>query len=160
MGALSIPMDPSGNIGDGARVDGAARAYAGAMSPNDSFPTQVDLLAAAAALAEHWSPRVVARVNDQYVKVAKVKGELAWHAHDAEDELFLILAGRLRIEYRDRPAVELAAGALHVVPRGVLHNPVAEEECLIALVETVTTKHTGDVVVAGRTRSLAEQLGR
>jgi len=123
----------------------------------ESFPTQVDLLAAARGLVETWSPRVVARVNDQYVKVAKVHGTLAWHAHENEDELFLVLAGRLRIEYRDRPAVELGPGALHVVPRGVEHNPVAEEECLLALVETVTTRHTGDVVTE-RTRSLDDQL--
>jgi len=124
---------------------------------SDSFPSQVDLLAAAEALTEHWSPRVVARVNDQYVKVAKVQGVLAWHAHEGEDELFLVLKGHLRIEYRDRPAVELAAGSLHVVPRGVEHNPVAEAECLLALVETVTTRHTGDVVT-DRTRTLAHQL--
>jgi len=124
---------------------------------SESFPSQVDLLAAAEALTEHWSPRVVARVNDQYVKVAKVRGVLAWHAHAGEDELFLILKGQLRIEYRDRPAVELAAGSLHVVPRGVEHNPVADEECLLALVETVTTKHTGEVVT-DRTRTLEHQL--
>ena len=148
MASLSNPMPPPGNF----------RPAAPMLSPmNDTFPTQVDLLAAAEALTETWSPRVVARVNDQYVKVAKVQGELAWHDHEAEDELFLILKGRLRIEYRDRPHVELAAGALHVVPRGVMHNPVAAEECLLALVETVTTKHTGDVVV-DRTRTLEQQL--
>jgi len=124
---------------------------------NDTFPSQVDLLAAARALTETWSPRVVARVNDQYVKVAKVHGVLAWHDHAEEDELFLVLQGRLRIEYRDRPHVDLAAGALHVVPRGVQHNPVAEEECLLVLIETVTTKHTGDVVVE-KTRTLEHQL--
>jgi mannose-6-phosphate isomerase-like protein (cupin superfamily) len=124
---------------------------------NESFPTQVDLLAAARGLTEHWSPKIVARVNDQYVKVARVLGELVWHSHEDEDELFFILEGSLRIEYRDRPAVELARGALHVVPRGVQHNPVAREECLLALVETVTTKHTGDTLVAA-TRSLEEQL--
>ena len=128
-----------------------------AATPSPSFPTQVDLMAAAAALAETWSPRVVARVNDQYVKVARLHGRLAWHAHEHEDELFLVLRGHLRIEYRDRPAVELAAGSMHVVPRGVEHNPVAEQECLIALVETVTTLHTGDVQ-SPMTRSLAEQL--
>lgn len=128
-----------------------------AARPTASFPTQVDLLAAAAALTETWSPRVVARVNDQYVKVARLHGRLAWHAHDGEDELFLVLRGQLRIEYRDRPAVELAAGSLHVVPRGVEHNPVAEDECLIALVETVGTLHTGHVQTP-MTRSLAEQL--
>jgi quercetin dioxygenase-like cupin family protein len=128
-----------------------------ASDSSPSFPTQVDLLAAAAALADTWSPRVVAQVNDQYVKVARLQGRLAWHAHEGEDELFLVLRGHLRIEYRDRPAVELAAGSLHVVPRGVEHNPVAEDDCLIALVETVTTLHTG-AVHTPMTRSLAEQL--
>lgn len=131
----------------------------GCADAPDSFPTPVDLLAAAAALTETWSPRVVARVNDQYVKVARLHGRLAWHAHDQEDELFLVLQGRLRIEYRDRPAVELSAGSMHVVPRGALHNPVAEDECLIALVETVTTEHTGKLRTP-MTRSLAEQLRR
>jgi mannose-6-phosphate isomerase-like protein (cupin superfamily) len=126
---------------------------------NETFPTQVDLLSAAESLTETWSPRVVARVNDQYVKVAKVQGVLTWHCHEDEDELFFILRGRLLIEYRDRPHVELVAGSLHVVPRGVMHNPVAEKECLIVLIETVTTKHTGDIVVE-KTRTLEMQLGR
>ena len=121
------------------------------------FHEEVDLLAAAEKLTEHWSPKVVAEVNDQYVKVAKLKGSFTWHSHADEDELFLVLRGRLRIEYEGGRAVDLPAGSLHVVKRGVLHNPVAEEECLIALIETVTTKHTGDVETP-LTRSLAEQL--
>jgi len=121
------------------------------------FPEQTDLLAAAEKLSEYWSPKVVAQVNDQYVKVAKLKGSFTWHSHADEDELFLVLRGNLRIEYEGRRAIELPAGSLHVVKRGVLHNPVAEEECLIALIETVSTKHTGDVETP-LTRSLAEQL--
>ena len=124
---------------------------------SESFPSQVHLLAAAEGLTETWSPRVVARVNDQFVKVAKVRGQLTWHAHDDEDELFLVLKGQLRIEYRGRDAVNLGPGDIHVVPRGTQHNPVAEEECLIALIETVTTRHTGDVVI-DRTRTLEQQL--
>jgi len=124
---------------------------------SENFPTQVQLLDAARELRDCWSPRVVARVNDQYVKVARLRGEFVWHAHADEDELFLVLAGELRIDYRDRPAVTLGAGALHVVPRGVPHCPVARDECLIALVETVSTRHTGDVLT-DRTRSIAEQL--
>jgi mannose-6-phosphate isomerase-like protein (cupin superfamily) len=111
----------------------------------------------AAKLAEHWSPRVIGRVNDQYVKVAKVLGELAWHQHDEEDELFHVLKGRLRIQYRDHE-VSIGPGEFHVVPKGTPHNPVADEECWIVLIETVTTRHTGDVVI-DKTRSLAEQLG-
>ena len=106
---------------------------------------------------EYWSPRVVGKVNDQYVKVAKLKGTLTWHKHDNEDELFYVLRGRLVIEYEDDRVI-LNEGDFHVVPRGVMHNPVAEDECWIALVETVTTAHTGDVVT-DKTKSVQEQLG-
>ena len=116
----------------------------------------VNLDQAFAGVGELWSPRVVARVNDQYVKVAKVKGEFTWHKHDAEDELFQIVRGRLSIEYEDG-AVALGPGDLHVMPRGKLHRPVAEEECWLILVETVTTKHTGDVV-SPLTKTIEEQL--
>ena len=116
----------------------------------------IDLAAEAARLTEHWSPRVVARINDQFVKVAKVEGDLAWHAHASEDEMFLVLAGELVIEFEDRPAVTLGPGQACVVPRGVRHNPVARAECLLALVEPATTAHTGDVVT-DKTRSIAEQ---
>lgn len=106
---------------------------------------------------EHWFPRVVARVNDHYLKVAKVKGRLTWHAHDGQDELFLVLRGRLRIELEDG-AVELGEGDVWVVPAGVRHNPVAEEECWVALVEPVDTEHTGGEP-SPLTRTIREQLG-
>jgi mannose-6-phosphate isomerase-like protein (cupin superfamily) len=120
-------------------------------------PATINPLAEAGRLAELWSPRVLARVNDQYVKVARVKGTLTWHAHANEDELFYLLKGRLRLELEGDRAVELNPGEFYVVPKGVRHNPVAEEECLVLLVETVTTEHTGDVVME-KTRSIAEQL--
>lgn len=123
------------------------------------FPATIDLLAAAEALTEHWSPRIVAQVNDQYIKVAKLRGSFVWHAHEGEDELFYVLRGHLRIEYRDRPAVDLPAGAIHVVPRGIQHNPVAAEECWIVLIEPVTTQHTG-ATTSPLSKSIAEQLGR
>ena len=116
-----------------------------------------NLAEAARALTDLWAPKILGRVNDQFIKVAKVKGELAWHKHEQEDELFLVLEGALDIEYEDH-VVSLRAGEFHVVPRGTMHNPVAKDECLIALVETVTTQHTGDVVTH-KTRSIAEQLG-
>ncbi len=116
----------------------------------------VNLEEAAGALEALWSPRVVARVGGQYVKVARVRGEFVWHAHDGQDELFLVLRGRLRIQLEDGE-VELGPGDAFVVPAGVRHNPVAEEECWLALVEPVDTLHTGDVVDA-RTRSIEEQL--
>ena len=110
----------------------------------------------AAALDEHWSPRVVGEVDDVYVKVAKVQGTLAWHSHEHEDELFYILKGRLRIEM-EQGHVELGEGEMFVVPKGVRHNPVADEECQLLLIERKSTLHTGDTVTA-KTRSIDEQL--
>ena len=107
-------------------------------------------------LTDHWSPRVIAEVDESYVKVAKVKGVLAWHSHDEEDELFLVLKGKLRIEMEDR-TVTLQTGELFVVPKGVRHNPVADDECHILLFERKSTAHTGEVVT-DRTRSVEEQL--
>jgi mannose-6-phosphate isomerase-like protein (cupin superfamily) len=116
----------------------------------------VNLERAAGALAELWSPKVVARVGGQYLKVARVQGEFVWHAHEGEDELFLVLRGQLRIQL-ESGEVTLGPGDAFVVPAGVRHNPVAEEECWLALVEPVATKHTGDVTT-DRTRSIEEQL--
>ncbi len=112
--------------------------------------------AVALKLQELWSPRVVAELDDTYVKVAKVHGTLAWHSHENEDELFYVLKGRLRIEM-EAGAVELNEGDLYVVPKGVRHNPVAEEECHILLIERKTTLHTGDVKTE-KTRSIEEQM--
>ena len=117
----------------------------------------INLEAAFRELTDHWSPRVVGRVNDQYVKVAKVLGSLAWHRHEDEDELFQVVRGRLRIEFEGGGEAVVGPGEFCVVPKGVLHNPVAEEECWIMLIETVTTKHTGDVVME-LTRSIEDQL--
>jgi mannose-6-phosphate isomerase-like protein (cupin superfamily) len=110
----------------------------------------------AASLSELWSPRVIAEVDDSYIKVAKVSGSLAWHSHENEDELFLVLKGHLKIEMEDR-TVELGEGEMFVVPKGIRHNPIAEHECLIMLIERKTTLHTGDTVTE-KTRSLADQL--
>ena len=121
-------------------------------------PDSLNLKQEAAALQDYWSPRILGQVNDQYVKVAKLKGDLAWHKHDKEDEMFLVLEGNLRIEYEDR-VVKLGAGDFHVVPRGAMHNPMCDEECLIALIETVTTNHTGDTQTA-KTKSIDDQLRR
>jgi mannose-6-phosphate isomerase-like protein (cupin superfamily) len=117
----------------------------------------VNLLKELELVSDYWSPRVVGEVNDQYIKVAKLKGMLTWHKHDDEDELFYVLRGRLVIEYEDGQVV-LNEGDFHVVPKGVMHNPVAKDECWIALIESVTTKHTGDVVT-DKTKSIEQQLG-
>ena len=91
-----------------------------------------------------WNPRIVEELNDNYVKLAKVQGELVWHRHDDEDELFLVVRGRLTIHLRDQ-SLQLGAGDLCVIPRGVEHLPFAEEETDILLVEPKTTRHTGEV---------------
>ena len=117
----------------------------------------VNLLKELELVSDYWSPRVVGEVNDQYIKVAKLKGMLTWHKHDDEDELFYVLRGRLVIEYEDGQVV-LNEGDFHVVLKGVMHNPVAKDECWIALIESVTTKHTGDVVT-DKTKSIEQQLG-
>lgn len=126
------------------------------MSPQ--FPTEqrIALLDQYPRIRDLWSPKVVAQVNDQYVKVARVQGEFPWHFHEGEDELFLVMRGRLRLEFRDH-AVELSPGECCVVRRGVEHRPVAAEECWLVLVETVTTRHTGNVT-SELTRSIDEQL--
>ena len=116
----------------------------------------IDIESEFAKVTDYWSPKVIGRVNDQYVKIVKLKGEFVWHAHDAEDELFLVVRGRLRIQLEDGD-VDIGPGQFTVVPRGVRHNPVADEECWMVLIETVTTQHTGDVVTP-RTRSISDQL--
>jgi mannose-6-phosphate isomerase-like protein (cupin superfamily) len=110
----------------------------------------------AASLTELWSPRVIGEVDDTYVKVAKVLGSLAWHSHENEDELFLVLKGSLRIEL-EGSTVELGEGEMFIVPKGVRHNPIADEECQLMLIERKSTLHTGTEATE-KTRSLAEQL--
>jgi mannose-6-phosphate isomerase-like protein (cupin superfamily) len=117
-----------------------------------------DIAAELRKVDKHWTPRVIGRVNDQYVKVAKLLGEFVWHAHENEDEMFLVISGRLRIQLPDDQEVVLTPGQFYVVPRGVQHNPIAEEEVEIVLIETVTTTHTGDVV-GDRTVPIEDQLG-
>ena len=97
-----------------------------------------------AALHEHWSPRVVARLNGQEVKVARFQGAFTWHHHEGEDELFLVHRGHFRMEFRDR-SVELGPGDMIVVPRGVEHRPVADEEVEVLLFEPAGTLNTGNV---------------
>ena len=96
------------------------------------------------AFSDHWSPRVVAELNGQQVKLVKFVGAFDWHFHEHEDELFLVHRGQFRMEFRDR-AVDLAEGELIVVPRGVEHRPVADEEVEVILFEPATTLNTGNV---------------
>jgi quercetin dioxygenase-like cupin family protein len=120
----------------------------------------ISLELACSALTELWSPRVVGQVNNQYIKVAKIQGEFPWHSHEHEDEMFFVLRGLLRIGRSDADGgpVSLHPGEFFVVPRGTRHNTSAEEETWIALIETVTTLHTGSEQTP-LTRSIADQLG-
>jgi mannose-6-phosphate isomerase-like protein (cupin superfamily) len=106
-----------------------------------------------ATFADHWKPRIVAELNGQHVKVVKLKGEFVWHQHELEDELFLVLKGHLRMEFRER-SVCLAEGELLVVPRGVEHRPVADEEAHVLLFEPASTVNTGNVSDARTVRQL------
>lgn len=97
-----------------------------------------------AAFSETWSPKIVGELNGQYVKVVKVQGEYVWHHHEAEDELFMVLRGSMRIEFRDR-TVDLREGEICIVPRGVEHRPVADALADVLMFEPVTTRNTGNV---------------
>lgn len=105
--------------------------------------TAINLKDKLARFSEHWSPRVVAEMNDYQFKLAKIHGEFVWHAHEETDEVFIVLAGEMTLEFRDK-AVPLATGEMYVVPRGVEHRPVAIEECSIMLVEPRGVVNTGD----------------
>lgn len=111
------------------------------------MPEPVRLAEKLAAFDERWSPRIVAGFNGHDVMVVKVEGPFVWHKHDDTDDFFLVLKGRLTIELRDG-AVELGPGDLYVVPAGVEHRPVAEEECHILLIEPAGTPNTGDAATA------------
>jgi len=96
------------------------------------------------AIGDYWSPRVVGELNGQQVKLVKLKGEFVWHHHENEDEMFLVVKGRFRMELRDKH-VWLEEGEFIVVPRGVEHRPVAEEEAHVLLFEPASTLNTGNV---------------
>jgi mannose-6-phosphate isomerase-like protein (cupin superfamily) len=95
-----------------------------------------------AKFSQHWSPRVVAEMNDYQFKLAKLAGEFVWHAHADTDEVFIVLEGALRIEFRDK-TIALSAGEMYVVPKGVEHRPVAAQECSVMLVEPRGVINTG-----------------
>ena len=94
---------------------------------------------------EQWTPKIVAELNDSYVKIAKIQGEFTWHKHDNEDEMFFVAEGNLQIHFRDK-IVDLSPGEIIVVPKGIEHKPVCSEEVKIMMIEKKTTVNTGDVV--------------
>jgi mannose-6-phosphate isomerase-like protein (cupin superfamily) len=97
-----------------------------------------------AKVKEYWSPKIVGELNDTYVKIVKFTGEFVWHHHDKEDELFLVVKGRLRMKFRDGE-VAVSPGEFIVVPKGLEHMPVADEEVQVVLIEPKTTLNTGNV---------------
>ncbi len=109
---------------------------------------KVNLADKLALFSDYYSPKIVGELNDTHVKLAKLKGEFVWHHHEAEDELFLILKGTLRMKYFDRDQereISLHAGEFFIVPRGVEHKPIADEEVHLMLLEPKTTLNTGNV---------------
>ena len=120
---------------------------------------KINLADKLASFSEQWSPKVVAELNGQQVKLVKVQGTFIWHHHDAEDELFLVVSGRLRMDFRDRQGdhqVWLGPGEAIVVPHGVEHRPHADEETAILLFEPASTLNTGNL----RNERTVEQLER
>lgn len=123
--------------------------------PPPSGVEKVNLASKFALFSEAWSPKVVGELNGQHVKLARLRGPFVWHHHEAEDELFLVVRGRLRMELRDK-TVELEPGEFLIVPRGVEHRPVADEEVEVLLFEPASTLNTGNV----RNERTAEHLER
>jgi len=121
--------------------------------------TAVNLAEAKELLKQLWSPKIIGSVNDQYVKIAKAKGVFPWHTHEHEDELFLVISGRLSIHRspEDGGTLTLDPGELYIVPRGMRHSTSADEETYILLVEPKTTAHAGSTETP-LARSIAEQL--
>jgi len=112
---------------------------------SESNRQSINLINKLSKFSEHWSPKIIAQMNDYHFKVVKVQGEFVWHDHPETDEVFLVLRGKLDIHFRDR-ILTLKEGEMYVVPKGVEHKPVAGEECHILLVEPAGTVNTGDVV--------------
>ncbi len=104
---------------------------------------KVNLQQKLSLFSEHWSPKIVGELNGQHVKLAKLKGEFVWHKHQNEDELFFVIKGSLKMEYRDKTVV-INENEFLIVPKGIEHRPVADEEVSIMLFEPVTTLNTGD----------------
>ena len=109
-----------------------------------------------AQFKDHWNPRIIGELNQQHVKIAKLKGEFIWHKHDEEDEMFLVLKGTLKIAFRDRTET-IQENEIIIVPKGIEHKPIAEEEVSIMLFEPATTINTG-ALENERTRKNLEYL--
>lgn len=123
-------------------------------APMSETTSAINIAEKLSSFSDHWSPRIIAQLNDNHVKLAKVEGRFPWHKHDDTDELFLVIKGMLNIDVRDETGertIVLSEGELHVVPRGLEHAPHAQEECHILLIEPAGTVNTGDADVDGTT---------
>jgi mannose-6-phosphate isomerase-like protein (cupin superfamily) len=120
------------------------------------FMHKINLLEKFSLFSEHWSPKIVGELNGQQVKLAKFKGEFIFHKHENEDELFMVIKGKFKMEYRDK-IVEINECEMLIVPRGVEHKPVAEEEVWVMLFEPASTLNTGNIVDE-RTKTQLETL--
>ena len=94
--------------------------------------------------SEYWSPKIVAEMNDYHIKLVKIKGDFVWHNHDDTDETFIVIEGKMKIEFEDK-TVELNEGEMYVIPKGVNHKPFAEEECKIMIIEPSGVVNTGNI---------------
>ena len=121
------------------------------------MPTSINLSNKLSLFSEHWSPKIVAQMNDDQFKLAKLQGDFVWHRHPETDEVFIVLEGRLRIDFRDG-AVTLDKGDMFVVPKGVEHKPFAESECHVLLVEPAGTVNTGDADISEMTAPEGEWI--
>lgn len=116
---------------------------------------KVNLTQKFSLINEHWSPKIVGELNESYVKVAKLKGEFVWHHHEKEDEMFFVIKGKLIIRFKDRD-IKIEEGEFLIIPKGVEHLPVAEEEVCVMLIEPKSTLNTGNI----RDKRTVENLDR
>jgi mannose-6-phosphate isomerase-like protein (cupin superfamily) len=114
------------------------------LAPGERFMQAINLSEKLRQVADYWNPKIVGELNDSFVKVVKLKGEFIWHHHEQEDELFLVVKGTLRMRFRDRDVL-VREGEFLVVPHGVEHMPVAEDEVHVVLLEPKSTLNTGNV---------------
>ena len=112
--------------------------------PEQKNMEKVNIKEKLSVFSDFWNPRILGELNGQYVKAVKLKGSFVWHSHDHEDELFLVINGKLRVEFRDKITI-VSEGEFIIVPRGVEHKPVADEEVELLLFEPVSTRNTGNV---------------
>ena len=128
-----------------------------AHQTNYSLMKKINIAQKLSLFTEHWSPKIIAELNGQHIKLAKLKGEFVWHQHQNEDEMFLVIKGSLKIEFRDR-IEHLKAGEMIVIPKGVEHKPIADEEVEVMLFEPKTTLNTGNSDDTTLTKSQLEVI--